>query len=121
MEYRFREREMLHFSLPLVNRLNKTESAIFTYLFWLSCFLGINFYQNLSKRFLKQYENVDTIDDVFQSVSCIYFQSYNFTADDLKDLGEIGRGNYGTVNKMLHEKSETIMSVKVSYKILRLL
>ncbi|XP_060587662.1 dual specificity mitogen-activated protein kinase kinase 4-like isoform X2 [Ruditapes philippinarum] len=39
-------------------------------------------------------------------------KSYNFTADDLKDLGEIGRGNYGTVNKMLHEKSETIMSVK---------
>ncbi|XP_045212574.1 dual specificity mitogen-activated protein kinase kinase 4-like isoform X2 [Mercenaria mercenaria] len=39
-------------------------------------------------------------------------KTYNFTADDLKDLGEIGRGNYGTVNKMLHEQSETIMSVK---------
>ncbi|XP_052261829.1 dual specificity mitogen-activated protein kinase kinase 4-like isoform X2 [Dreissena polymorpha] len=37
---------------------------------------------------------------------------YNFTADDMRDLGEIGRGNYGTVNKMLHEKSNTIMSVK---------
>ncbi|KAL4239235.1 Dual specificity mitogen-activated protein kinase kinase 4 [Mactra antiquata] len=39
-------------------------------------------------------------------------KTYNFTADDLKDLGEIGRGNYGTVNKMLHEHSDTIMSVK---------
>lgn len=39
-------------------------------------------------------------------------KTYNFTADDLKDLGEIGRGNYGTVNKMLHEMSNTIMSVK---------
>lgn len=44
----------------------------------------------------------------------MHFQTYNFTADDLKDLGEIGRGNYGTVNKMLHEKSDTVMSVKVS-------
>lgn len=47
-------------------------------------------------------------------VNCfMLFQTYNFTADDLKDLGEIGRGNYGTVNKMLHEKSSTVMSVKV--------
>ncbi|XP_052761779.1 dual specificity mitogen-activated protein kinase kinase 4-like isoform X2 [Mya arenaria] len=38
--------------------------------------------------------------------------TYNFTADDLNDLGEIGRGNYGTVNKMLHERSNKIMSVK---------
>jgi len=42
-----------------------------------------------------------------------YLQEYNFTADDLKDLGEIGRGNYGTVNKMLHGQSSTVMSVKV--------
>lgn len=39
-------------------------------------------------------------------------QTYDFTSDDLTDLGEIGRGNYGTVNKMKHRKSDTIMSVK---------
>jgi len=39
-------------------------------------------------------------------------KSYEFTSDDLKDLGEMGRGNYGFVNKMLHEKSETVMAVK---------
>ncbi|OQV24410.1 Dual specificity mitogen-activated protein kinase kinase 4 [Hypsibius exemplaris] len=37
---------------------------------------------------------------------------YEFTADDLTDLGEIGRGNYGSVNKMMHQKSGTIMAVK---------
>ena len=30
------------------------------------------------------------------------------------DLGEIGRGNYGTVNKMKHKESETEMAVKVN-------
>jgi len=35
-----------------------------------------------------------------------------FTADDLNDLGEIGRGGFGTVNKMVHRKSNTIMAVK---------
>ncbi|XP_050695638.1 dual specificity mitogen-activated protein kinase kinase 4-like isoform X3 [Eriocheir sinensis] len=36
-----------------------------------------------------------------------------FTADDLRDLGEIGRGGFGTVNKMVHRKSNTIMAVKL--------
>lgn len=31
------------------------------------------------------------------------------------DLGEIGRGAYGTVNKMLHKKSSTAIAVKVRY------
>uniref|UniRef100_A0A6A7G1B9 mitogen-activated protein kinase kinase n=1 Tax=Hirondellea gigas TaxID=1518452 RepID=A0A6A7G1B9_9CRUS len=35
-----------------------------------------------------------------------------FTADDLRDLGEIGRGSFGTVNKMVHRKTNTIMAVK---------
>ncbi|XP_076031647.1 dual specificity mitogen-activated protein kinase kinase 4-like isoform X3 [Oratosquilla oratoria] len=35
-----------------------------------------------------------------------------FTADDLTDMGEIGRGGFGTVNKMIHRKSNTIMAVK---------
>jgi len=42
---------------------------------------------------------------------------YDFTAEDLQDLGEIGRGNFGSVNKMLHIKSNTVMAVKVSRKI----
>lgn len=41
-------------------------------------------------------------------------QTYDFTAEDLKDLGEIGRGAFGTVNKMIHKTSGTIMAVKVS-------
>ncbi|XP_064623150.1 dual specificity mitogen-activated protein kinase kinase 4-like isoform X2 [Lineus longissimus] len=38
--------------------------------------------------------------------------TYDFTADDLVDHGEIGRGHYGTVNKMRHIKSDTVMAVK---------
>lgn len=37
---------------------------------------------------------------------------YDFTSDDLQDLGEIGRGAFGTVNKMVHRKSNTVMAVK---------
>ncbi|XP_001949896.2 dual specificity mitogen-activated protein kinase kinase 4 isoform X4 [Acyrthosiphon pisum] len=37
---------------------------------------------------------------------------YDFTSDDLQDLGEIGRGGFGTVNKMLHRSSDTVMAVK---------
>lgn len=39
-------------------------------------------------------------------------KSYDFTADDLQDLGEIGRGGFGTVNKMIHRKSGTVVAVK---------
>ncbi|XP_065221114.1 dual specificity mitogen-activated protein kinase kinase 4-like isoform X2 [Planococcus citri] len=37
---------------------------------------------------------------------------YDFTCEDLQDLGEIGRGGFGTVNKMIHKKSNTVMAVK---------
>nr|AUG90826.1 MKK4 [Pinctada fucata] len=37
---------------------------------------------------------------------------YDFTADDLKEIEEIGRGNYGTVTKMIHRQSKTVMAVK---------
>lgn len=40
-------------------------------------------------------------------------QHWDFTAEDLKDLGEIGRGAYGSVNKMVHKPSNQIMAVKV--------
>ncbi|TNN04225.1 hypothetical protein fugu_001254 [Takifugu bimaculatus] len=36
----------------------------------------------------------------------------DFTAEDLKDLGEIGRGAYGSVNKMVHKPTGQIMAVK---------
>ncbi|KAF4522067.1 hypothetical protein B566_EDAN004050 [Ephemera danica] len=38
--------------------------------------------------------------------------TYNFTSEDLQDLGEIGRGAFGTVNKMVHRESSTVMAVK---------
>lgn len=39
--------------------------------------------------------------------------TFDFTAEDLQDLGEIGRGAYGTVNKMIHLRSSTTLAVKV--------
>ena len=67
-------------------------------------------------------------------VSSIELQIFDFTAEDLEDMGEIGRGNFGSkhlhklllkktitlyllsiigVNKMLHIKTNTVMAVKV--------
>lgn len=37
---------------------------------------------------------------------------YVFTSDDLLDMGEIGRGGFGTVNKMTHKKSGNVIAVK---------
>lgn len=47
---------------------------------------------------------------------------YDFTCNDLIDKGEIGRGNFGTVSRMLHTKSGTVLAVKVRilWKILEL-
>lgn len=42
-------------------------------------------------------------------------QHCDFTAEDLRDLGEIGRGAYGSVNKMVHKPTGQIMAVKVWY------
>ncbi|KAG1935663.1 dual specificity mitogen-activated protein kinase kinase [Pimephales promelas] len=39
-------------------------------------------------------------------------QHCDFTAEDLRDLGEIGRGAYGSVNNMVHKPSGQIMAVK---------
>ncbi|VDP16730.1 unnamed protein product [Soboliphyme baturini] len=38
--------------------------------------------------------------------------SFEFTADDLEDQGQIGQGSFGTVNKMMHKKSGKVMAVK---------
>uniref|UniRef100_A0A1B0ATY0 mitogen-activated protein kinase kinase n=1 Tax=Glossina palpalis gambiensis TaxID=67801 RepID=A0A1B0ATY0_9MUSC len=37
---------------------------------------------------------------------------YQFTSDDLEDLGEIGRGAFGAVNKMIFKKIDKVMAVK---------
>lgn len=37
---------------------------------------------------------------------------YHFTSDDMEDLGEIGRGAFGAVNKMIFRKNGTVMAVK---------
>ncbi|XP_023290872.2 dual specificity mitogen-activated protein kinase kinase 4 [Lucilia cuprina] len=37
---------------------------------------------------------------------------YQFTSDDLEDLGEIGRGAFGAVNKMVFKKNDMVMAVK---------
>lgn len=39
-------------------------------------------------------------------------EEYEFCAEDLVDRGEIGRGNFGAVNKMLFRKAGRIMAVK---------
>lgn len=41
-------------------------------------------------------------------------QHCDFTAEDLRDLGEIGRGAYGSVNKMVFKPTGQIMAVKVT-------
>ena len=42
-----------------------------------------------------------------------YWQKYEFTDFDLEDKGEIGRGAFATVSKMVFKKTNTVMAVKV--------
>lgn len=37
---------------------------------------------------------------------------YDFTSEDLHDVGEIGRGAFGAVNKMIFKKTDKVMAVK---------
>lgn len=37
---------------------------------------------------------------------------FDFTSEDLQDLGEIGRGAFGAVNQMVHRQTSTVMAVK---------
>lgn len=39
-------------------------------------------------------------------------KEYDFTSDDLQDIGEIGRGAFGAVNKMTFRRTGTVMAVK---------
>ena len=39
-------------------------------------------------------------------------EEYCFCAEDLVDCGEIGRGNFGAVNKMRYRKAGRVMAVK---------
>ncbi|XP_072033486.1 dual specificity mitogen-activated protein kinase kinase 4-like isoform X2 [Amphiura filiformis] len=54
-----------------------------------------------------RYQNWESI-----GVLSISDQQYNFTAEDLEDKGLIGQGNFGSVCKMYHKSSKTIMAVK---------
>ena len=49
-----------------------------------------------------------------QSTGRLKFENeeYNFCAEDLVDCGEIGRGNFGAVNKMLFRRTGRVMAVK---------
>jgi hypothetical protein len=59
-----------------------------------------------------QFLNIDNSMVAWLIIS--YFQEiYEYTSEDLVDLGEIGRGNFGCVNQMLHRQSQTKMAVKV--------
>lgn len=39
-------------------------------------------------------------------------EEFDFTSEDLQDLGEIGRGAFGAVNKMIFRRTNTVMAVK---------
>lgn len=39
-------------------------------------------------------------------------EEYEFKAEDLEDQGEIGRGAFGSVNKMVFKKTNSVMAVK---------
>ena len=54
-----------------------------------------------------------------QSTGKLKFEDceHNFCAEDLVDCGEIGRGNFGAVNKMMFRKAGRVMAVKrIRYK-----
>lgn len=59
-------------------------------------------------------ESLFYVDSLVSECCCVLMQIYDFTSEDLQDTGEIGRGAFGTVNKMIHRKSNTVMAVKVS-------
>lgn len=41
-------------------------------------------------------------------------QKYQFVAEDLQDKGHLGEGAFGTVSKMVFNKTKTLMAVKVN-------
>ncbi|XP_065157768.1 dual specificity mitogen-activated protein kinase kinase 4-like isoform X2 [Atheta coriaria] len=55
-----------------------------------------------------------TIGSSMQATGKLKFASaeYEFCSEDLQDIGEIGRGGFGTVNKMIHRKSGNVLAVK---------
>ena len=54
-------------------------------------------------------ENNTCIIHIFNEIC----QEFDCKAEDLKDLGELGHGAYGVVQKMKLESTETMMAVKV--------
>ena len=47
----------------------------------------------------------------------ISLQKYQFVAEDLEDKGHLGEGAFGTVSKMVFNKTKTMMAVKVCVRI----
>lgn len=45
-------------------------------------------------------------------------KEYHFGYEDLRDLGEIGRGRYGRVNKMIHIPTGRLLAVKVKLNLI---
>lgn len=39
-------------------------------------------------------------------------QEYDFTSEDMQDVGEIGRGAFGAVNQMIFKRTNKVMAVK---------
>ena len=50
---------------------------------------------------------------LFSFSSCLS-QKYSFIAEDLQDKGHLGEGAFGTVSKMVFNKTKTLMAVKVN-------
>ncbi|KAK7603785.1 hypothetical protein V9T40_003784 [Parthenolecanium corni] len=62
----------------------------------------------LAKIVKEKFISIQTTGKLQVSPDCVY----DFTSEDLLDQGEIGRGGFGNVNRMIHKKSNTIMAVK---------
>ena len=73
---------MLHFSLSLMNRLNKTGSAIFISLFWFSCSRGIDIIPELAYQNMLEYYHDKTKYISFKRM----FKRWNTRDDYLDEL-----------------------------------
>ena len=82
------------------------DSRVITYMWVIKSFESKKWKQNFFRKFV----------EVFMSGKMQFenpHEEYKFSPDDLIDLGEIGRGRFGVVNKMKHTASGRIMAIKV--------
>ncbi|CAI6352065.1 unnamed protein product [Macrosiphum euphorbiae] len=64
--------------------------------------------REMHRKILKMCQSIQSIGKLKLSENKVY----DFTSDDLKDLGGIGRGGFGTMNKIIHHSSDTLMTVQ---------